>query len=116
MDFPVISFTKQAKRHLRAKGATVYLRRHPKAGQSGYSPDTLIASTDLPGGYPECLNTIQDGITVYFDQDLSIDKFDQIDIWTITKYWFLPVLKARITLYKRFIFDEQTAASSGTSA
>jgi|GEM_PF-6760064 len=116
MDFPVISFTKPAKRHLRAKGAQVYLRRHPKAGHSGYSPDTLLATIELPQKHSDLLNTIQDGITIFFDQDLAIDKYDQIDVWTVTRYWFFPFLKARITLYKRFTFDEEPALLSGTSA
>jgi hypothetical protein len=115
MDFPVISFTKQAKHHLRAKGARVYLRRHPKAGHTGYSPDTLLATTELPHRHSDLLNTIQDGITICFDRDLAIDKYDQIDVWTVTRYWFFPFLKARITLYKRFTFDEVAPVLSGTS-
>lgn len=116
MDFPVLSYTKPSKRHIRGKTGAVYLRKHPKAGHSGYSPDMLQASTDLPEGHESCLHTVQDGITVYFDPGLAIEKYDQIDLWTVRKYWFITQLKARITLYRRLTFDQSDALLNGTSA
>lgn len=76
----------------------------------------LQASTDLPDGHESCVKTEQDGITIVFDPSMAIEKYDQIDLWTIRKYWFITQLKARITLYRRLTFDNAPEILNGTSA
>lgn len=41
------------------------------------------------------------GVNVYVSSSLSIDKYEQIDMWITRRYWFIVTLRARITLYKR---------------
>ncbi len=106
MDLPVVSISKKARRHLLRKGAALHISRHPKAGRPGYSPDQLVAYAEIPAHAGECVLLTQNGITVYLDPSLSLDKYEQLDVWTSTRYWVFHTLHARITIYRRFTFDE----------
>lgn len=101
MTLPTISFSKSTRRYILKRGGVVYLTRHPKAGRTGYSPDMLRASTDANPDYSSYDLVEANGIKVYISPNLSIDKYEQIDIWITRRYWFIVTLRARITLYKR---------------
>ncbi len=101
MELPVLSFSKIARRHILKKGGSVHLTRHPKAGRTGYSPDLLLAVPEIPDHASSCTVIRTDGITAYISSSLSVDKYEQIDIWLTRRYWFFVTLRARITLYKR---------------
>lgn len=101
MDLPVLSFSKSARRRILGKGRVLHLTRHPKAGHSGYSPDLLLAETKIPDHASTCTVIRTEGMTVYISASLSVDKYEQIDVWLTRKYLVCVTLRARITLYKR---------------
>lgn len=73
----------------------------------------LQALAELPDkGLETAIRMEQDGFTFYFDASMTIDKYDQIDLWTIRKYWLFTQLKARITLYRRLTFDPPSTRAS----
>jgi hypothetical protein len=56
-------------------------------------------------GAPDVPSTSQlietNGVSIYISSSLSIDKYEQIDVWITRRYWFIVKIRARITLYKR---------------
>lgn len=101
MLLPVLSFSKSARRRVLKKGGILHLTRHPKAGRSGYSPDLLLAELGIPEHASSCTVIQTQGITVYISSSLSVDKYEQVDIWLTRTYFVFVTLRARITLYKR---------------
>ena len=101
MLLPVLSFSKSARRRILNKGGILHLTRHPKAGRSGYSPDLLLAELGIPEHASSSTVIQTQGLTVYISSSLSVDKYEQIDVWLTRKYLFCVTLRARITLYKR---------------
>ena len=101
MQLPVLSFSKPARRRVLNKGGILHLTRHPKAGRTGYSPDLLLAETEIPEHASSCTVIQTQGMTVYISSSLSVDKYEQIDVWLTRKYMVFVTLRARITLYKR---------------
>ncbi|MEN9839802.1 MAG: hypothetical protein RL177_1281 [Bacteroidota bacterium] len=101
MQLPVLSFSKTARRRILKKGGVLHLTRHPKAGRTGYSPDLLLAETEVPEHASTCTVIQTEGITVYISSSLSVDKYEQIDVWLTRAYMVFVTLRARITLYKR---------------
>lgn len=101
MQLPVLSFSKPARRRVLNKGGSLHLTRHPKAGRTGYSPDLLLAEIGVPEHASSCTVIQTQGMTVYISSSLSVDKYEQIDVWLTRKYMVFATLRARITLYKR---------------
>ncbi len=101
MPLPVLSFSKSARRHILKKGGSLHLTRHPRAGRSGYSPDLLLAVPKIPEHASTCTVIVSEGITTYISSSLSVDKYEQLDVWLTRKYLVFTTLRARITLYKR---------------
>lgn len=98
---PHIDVSPEAKKYILRRSTTAILSRSPKAGRYGYPSDALQVKCERPGD-PENYAVIHaDGISFYLDRKLTLENYEQLNVWLRRDWLIFRTLKARITLYRR---------------
>lgn len=100
---PFVAVSTEAMKQIRKKGNSLTIVRHPSAGRYGYSGDKLDVQVKKPADVNEFVYIEQDGLHIYLSKNLSVENYEQLNIWMKTHFGILKKLSARITLYRRLI-------------
>lgn len=98
---PYISVSPEARRYILQKGGHAILKRSPKAGRQGYPSDALLVSCEIPDQLDSFHRSESDGIVFYLDRKLTVENYEQLNVWLKVQMGIFKLLKARITLYRR---------------
>ena len=98
---PYIAVSPEAQKHILKKGGYAILSRSPKAGRQGYPSDSLVVSCIRPEDRSSYHLVESQGITFYLDPKLTVENYEQLNVWLKVQMGIIKQLKARITLYRR---------------
>lgn len=98
---PFVVFSTDALKQIIKKGNVVTISRHRSAGRYGYSGDKLEAISERPQNLEDYISLKQEDVTIYLSKALSVENYEQMNVWIKTQYGFLKKLTARVTLYRR---------------
>lgn len=100
---PFIVFSTDALKHISKKGSVIIISKHRSAGRYGYSGDKIEVICEAPSNVTNYICVNQDGITIYMNKQLSLENYEQLNIWMKTQFGILKKITARVTLYRRLI-------------
>ncbi|MCH8494937.1 MAG: hypothetical protein LAT57_04805 [Balneolales bacterium] len=105
IDLPFIDVSVEAQKHIKKRGSVAIISRNPKAGRYGYSGDALVIKCSSPEDTARFYKTVSHGITFYLHDALTLENYEQLNVWLRSHYGIFKSLRVRITLYRRFPID-----------
>lgn len=100
---PFIAISTDAKKYILKKGTSIIITRHRSAGRYGYSGDKLEVLCEQPENNDNFVLIQIEGIDVFLSKTLSIENYEQLNVWMKTQYGILKKITARVTLYRRLV-------------
>lgn len=101
LQLPIIVVSDDAKKYILKRSTCAILSRSPKAGRYGYPSDALIVKCEKPQNTGDYSLVHAEGINFYLDNRLTLENYEQLNVWIRKEWGLLKSLKSRITLYRR---------------